>query len=148
MSININAEIVINRSKDDVASFAMDPDNDPTWISGIVEAKTLTDPPFGKGTKVQRVAKFLGRRMEYTPEVIEYDPMGGLVMRTDKPFDMTIRYQFKETDGGTLAGINIQGEGTGFYNLAAPLLSRAVKRNITRDLKTLKKLLESGAEKS
>jgi len=148
MSIDINAEIVINRSKDDVASFAMNPDNDPTWIGGIVKAKTLTAPPFGKGTKVQRVAKFLGRRMEYTPEVVEYDPKSGLVMRTDKPFDMTIRYQFEERDGGTLAGIHIQGEGTGFYNLAAPLLGRAVKRNITRDLKTLKKLLESEADKA
>ena len=148
MSIDVKAEVVINRSKDDVARFAMNPENDPIWIGGIIEAGTQTDPPFGKGTKVKRVAKFMGKRMEYTPEVIEYDAEGLLVMGTDKPFDMTIRYQFEETAGGTLARIQIQGEGRRFYRIAGPILGRMVKRNIAHDLETLKDLLESEVDKS
>ena len=147
MAIDITAEVVINRSRDDVASYATNPDNDPIWIGGIVETKTLTDPPFGKGTRVQRVAKFMGRRMDYTPEVTEYEPNRLVTMRTDKPFDMMIRYQFEETEGGTLARIQIQGEGGGFYKLAGPLLARGVKKNVQGDLERLKILLESGADK-
>ena len=144
MSIDVKAEIVINRSREDVASFAMNSDNDPIWIGGIVESKMLTDSPLGKGTNVSRVAKFLGKRIEYINEIIEYDPAGLLVMRSIKgPFPMTIRYQFEDASGGTLARIHVQGESSGFYKLAAPLLARAVKGNVKNDLETLKDLLES-----
>ena len=147
MALDVQTEIVIGRSRREVAGFAMDPENDPVWIGGIVEAETVTAPPFGKGSRVRRVASFLGRRMEYTPEVTEYVPESRLVMRADRPFAMTIGYEFEDVGGGTRARIRVQGEGTGFYKLAAPLLARMVKRNVSNDLKSLKRLLESGAGK-
>ena len=55
MAIDIKAEVVINRSKEDVTSYAMNPDNDPVWITGIMEARMLTGPPLAKGTTVERV---------------------------------------------------------------------------------------------
>ena len=60
---------------------------------------------------------------------------------------MKVTYEFEEVSGGTLARIRIEGEARGFYKLAGPLMSRVVKRSITTDLKTLKELLESGADK-
>ncbi|MFQ6019364.1 MAG: SRPBCC family protein [Dehalococcoidia bacterium] len=148
MSIDVRAENLINRSRADVASFAMNADNDPIWIGGIMEAKMLTDPPLAKGTKVERIATFLGKRIEYVNEVVEYDPKALLVMRSIKgPFPMTISYEFEEAAGGTLARIRVQGEASGFYKLATPVLSRAVKRSITNDLQALKDLLESEADK-
>ena len=147
MGIDVNAEVVINRSVDDVASYAMNADNDPVWISGIVEAKMLTDPPVTKGTQVERVATFLGKRIEYVLEVVDHDPKTLLVMHSVKgPFPMTVTYQFEGSSDGTVARIRIQGEATGFYRLAGPLLARAVKRSITKDLETLKDLLESASE--
>ena len=149
MGINVKAEVVINRSREDVTRFAMNPDNDPVWISGIREVKMLTEPPLAQGTKVERVATFMGKRIEYVLEVVEYDPKALLAMRSVKgPFPMNVSYEFEEVAGGTLARIRIQGEASGFYKLAAPVMSRAVKRNITNDLKALKELLESSADKS
>ena len=149
MGINVKAEVVINRSREDVTRFAMNPDNDPVWISGIREVKMLTEPPLAQGTKVERVATFMGKRIEYVLEVVEYDPKALLAMRSVKgPFPMNVSYEFEEVAGGTLARIRIQGEASGFYKLAAPVMSRAVKRNITNDLKALKELLESRADKS
>ena len=143
MGVDISAEIFINNPRDEVAAFASDPDNDPTWIGGIVEAKTLTDPPFGVGTKVARVASFLGRKMHYAPEVVEYEPNALVAMSTDQPFPMTIRYEFADVSGGTKMTIRVQGEGGGFYQVAAPLLGMMVKRNVSKDLERLKELLES-----
>lgn len=121
MAIDVKAEVLIGRPRDDVAGFAMDADNDPIWIGGITEARTLTDPPMAKGTKVQRIASFLGKRIEYVNEVVEYDPKSLLVMRSIKgPFPMIITYDFAESDGGALARIRVQGEAGGFYTLAAP----------------------------
>ena len=143
MSIDVSAEIIIDRSKDDVASFVTNPDNDPVWIGGITESEMLNDPPLGQGTKVRRVAKFLGRRMEYVPEVVEYAPSSRLVMRTDKPFDMTIAYEFEDVGRGTRMRVRVQGEGNGFFRFADPLMGPAVRRNVSNDLKALKRLLES-----
>ena len=149
MAINVKAEVLINRSVDEVASYAMHPDNDPVWITGIVEARMLTEPPLAQGTQVQRVAKFLGKRIEYVLEVEEYDPKALLAMRSVKgPFPMKVAYEFEEKSGGTLARIRIQGEASGFYKLAGPVMSRAVKRNITNDLNTLKDLLESHVDET
>ncbi len=144
MDIDVSAEVVINRPRKEVATYVENPENEPVWIGGIVESKLLTDPPVGVGTRVQRVATFMGRRMRYTPEVVEYHPGALLVMSTDSPFPMTISYQFEDAaGGGTVARIRIQGGGAWYYKLAGPLLGLAVRRNITKDLRRLKALLES-----
>ncbi|MFQ5933174.1 MAG: SRPBCC family protein [Dehalococcoidia bacterium] len=148
MSVDVQAEIVINRPRDDVAGYAMNPGNDPIWISGIIEANPLTELPLSIGTRVKRVARFLGKRMDYTLEVVEYDPRAVMVMRTSYPFEMMVSYEFEERGGSTLARIHVQGEGTGFYRLAAPLLSRMVKRSVAKDLEALKRILESETVKS
>ena len=145
MAVDISVQIVINEPREEVAAFASDPDNDPVWIGGIVEAKTLTDPPFGKGTKVARVASFLGRRMEYEPEVVEYEPNALVSMKAESPFPMTIRYEFADAAGGMKMTIRVQGGGSGFYSVAVPLLSMMVRRNVSQDLKRLKEPLESEA---
>ena len=145
MAVDVQVEVLINRPRNEVTSYAMDPGNDPIWISGIVEAKALTDPPMSTGTQVARVAKFMGKRIEYVLEVVEYDPESFLAMKSVKgPFPMEVSYRFQETTGGTLAQIHVQGEASGFYSkIAGPVMSLAVKRNVTKDLKRLKGLLES-----
>ena len=149
MSVDVKAEVVIDRSRDEVARFVMNPDNDPVWIGGIREARMLTQPPLAQGTQVERVATFLGKRIEYVLEVAEYDPKALLAMRSVKaPFPMEVTYQFEEAAGRTLARILIGGEARGFYKLAGPLIALAVKRNITKDLETLKALLESEGDKA
>ena len=149
MAIDIKVEVLIHRSREDVTSYAMNPDNDPVWISGIVEAKMLTDPPLGRGTQVSRVARFLGKRIEYVLEVVDYDPSSLMQMKSVKgPFPMEVFYQFEEADEATLARIRVQGEASGFFRIAGPIMARSVKKNITNDLKALKLLLESGRDQS
>ena len=132
-----------------MSAYAMNPDNDPVWITGIVEAKMLTDPPLAQGTQVERIATFLGKRIEYVLEVAELNPQSLMAMRSIKgPFPMEVDYEFEDAAEGTVARIRVRGEATGFYRIAGPVMSRAVKRNITNDLKTLKDLLESKADLS
>jgi hypothetical protein len=40
--------------------------------------------------------------------------------------------------------IRTEGDASGFYRVAGPLLSRAVKRGLERDLRQLKERLEAG----
>ena len=149
MAIDVKVELLIHRSRENVTTYAMNPDNDPAWISGIVEAKMLTDPPLGLGTQVARVAKFLGRRIEYVLEVVDYDPSSLMHMKSVKgPFPMEVSYQFEEADEATLARIHVQGEASGFFRIASPIMARSVKKSVTNDLRALKQLLESGRDRS
>ena len=143
MAINVTAGVHIARSRDDVAAYVVNPENDAAWIGGIRSARMLTEPPVGVGTRVARVASFMGKRIEYTPEVVTYEQDSLLAMKTDKTFDMSISYEFEDSGDGTIAGIRIQGAGSAFFELAAPLLGPTVKRSIKSDLSNLKAILEA-----
>ena len=145
MAIDVTAEVTISRTREDVSKYAMNPEYDVVWIGGISEAEMLTDPPLREGTQVSRVASFLGRRIDYILEVVRYEPGSSLAMQSIKsPFPLKITYEFEEAKNGTLARIRIEGEASGFYKLAGPLMGRAVKRNIKNDLKTLKGCWSNG----
>ena len=57
---------------------------------------------------------------------------------------MEVTYQFEDARRGTVMRIRNRGDAGGFYKLAQPLLSAAVRRGVSRDLAQLKRLLEAG----
>lgn len=144
MSIDVSAETTIATPLEDVARFAMDPANDPVWIGGITESRALTSGPLEFGSRVARVASFLGKRIEYVNEIDELVPGERLVMHSVAgPFPMRITYEFDAREGGSRARVRIEGDAGGFYSVAAPILRRTVRRSVERDLATLKSLLEA-----
>jgi len=143
MTVDTTARLRINRPHADVADFMRNPDNDPTWIGGIQTARLLTPEPVGVGSHVERVASFLGRKIEYVNEVVELSA-DQLVMRSVRsPFPMRVTYGFAAAGSdATDASVRVEGDPSGLYSLAAPLLNRAVQRTIAGDLRRLKRLLE------
>jgi uncharacterized membrane protein len=143
MATDLRVEQRIERPRAEVAAYVTDWQNDPTWIKALAEVRLLSEPPLRVGSRVLRVAHFLGRRIEYINEVVELEPGTRLVMRSVKaPFPMSVVYEFDEAGEATLMRIRAQGDADGFYRLAAPVLSRAVKRTIAADLRRLKNVLE------
>jgi hypothetical protein len=145
MAIDVTAQTTIASDRERVASYAMDPRNDPIWISGIKEAEPLNELPLEKGSKVRRVASFLGRRIDYVLEVAELEPGTRMLMRSVKsPFPMVVTYSFEDAPGGTRTGIRVEGGEPGpLYRLAGPMMARAVKRSLAKDLRNLKAIMES-----
>ena len=68
MAIDVTAEVHDARSRDDVAAYVVNPDNDAVWIGGVKPAGMQTEPPVDVGARVARVASFMGKRIEYPPE--------------------------------------------------------------------------------
>ena len=142
MDVTVSTEI--HRPPEEVARFAMNPENEPAWIGGVKSARVLSPLPVGVGTQVERVAAFLGKRFSYVLEALEFEPGRKVVMNSVRgPFPMRVTYSFDPSGDGTRVTNRVQGETGGFYRLAGPLMERAVKRSLTRDLATLKRLLES-----
>jgi uncharacterized membrane protein len=144
MAVDVTATETIDRPCDEVAAYLRDPANDTRWIGGIRSARLLSPGPVAIGSQVERVATFLGRRVEYVNEITELTA-DRLAMRSVRsPFPMRVTYGHRDTgDSTTEVSVRVEGDAGRFYALVGPLLGLAVRRSITRDLRNLKQLLEA-----
>jgi hypothetical protein len=146
MPVDVRSEIVIDRPRDEVAAFACDPDNATRWYENIEAVDWRTPPPLAEGTRLAFVARFLGRRLEYTYEVREHVVGERFVMSTSAgPFPMETTYEFADAGvGATRMTLRNRGEPAGFAKATAPLMAPAMRRANGKDLRRLKQLLERG----
>ena len=97
MAVDVVTEIEIARPRAEVAAFACDPDNATRWYENIESVEWRTPPPLAVGTRLEFVARFLGRRLAYTYEVREHVAGERFVMSTAQgPFPMETTYTFEE----------------------------------------------------
>jgi hypothetical protein len=143
MSVDVAPEIVVSRPRAAVAAYMFDPHKDREWTGGVVECRPLTDGLLRKGSRVERVSQFLGRKFGYLVEVTAAEDDRFVHMHVDKPFPMEIRYELEDEGAGTRVRIRAKGEATGFFKLAGPFLSRMVNKSISEDLGRLKARIES-----
>ena len=147
MDVDVQVETTIDRPPAEVSSYAGEPGNAPAWYANIRSVEWRTDPPVRLGSRMDFVAQFLGRRLAYTYEVVDWVSGERLVMRTaDGPFPMETTYTWEPArDGGTRMTLRNRGTPSGFTRIAAPVMERAMRRATTKDLARLKQLLESAA---
>ncbi len=145
MGVDVRVETTIDCAPQTVAAFAGDPSNAPEWYGNIRSVRWQTPPPVAVGSRMDFVAQFLGRRLAYTYEVVELEPVRRLVMRTaDGPFPMETTYTWEPAGvGRTRMTLHNRGDPSSFSRLTAPLLERAMRRATTKDLARLKTILET-----
>ena len=146
MKVDVTTETVIARPRAEVAAYAGDPSNAPSWYANIKAIEWKTTPPIPRvGARMAFVAQFLGKRLEYTYEIVEFVPGERLVMRTSEgPFAMQTTYLWTSTpEGHTRMTLRNSGEPKGFASIAAPLMARAMRRENEKDLARLKAILET-----
>jgi uncharacterized protein YndB with AHSA1/START domain len=146
MTVDVVTEVSISRPRAEVAAFAANPENAPSWYVNIESAEWQSDPPLRVGSRIAFVAHFLGRRLAYSYEITEFVPNERLVMRTaEGPFPMETTYTWESTaQGGTRMTLRNHGRPSGFSRMLAPLMTAAMRRANRGDLMRLKSLLESG----
>ena len=145
MSIDVATEIVIDRPVAIVADYATDPSNAPEWYANIESVRSQTTPPPEVGSRMTFVARFLGRRLEYTYEIVELVPGERIVMRTaEGPFPMETTYPWTAIgDASTRMMLRNRGEPAGFAKVSAPLMAPAMRRANRKDLRAIKAILEA-----
>ena len=145
MSVDAKAEIVIARPREEVASTMFDPKCDKLWIGGLKNVFPLTPGLLKKGSKVNRVGDFLNRRYSANVLVIDAEPNKFVLLSSDEPFEMKVRYERDDTDGGTNVKLRVQSIGENEYKqVPAAIFAKAVSDAANTDLATLQKHLENG----
>lgn len=147
VAVDVSTETVIQRPRDEVASYAGDPGNAPTWYVNIKSIEWASEPRVEVGARMAFVAHFLGKRIAYTYEIVELVAGERLVMRTaEGPFPMETTYTWEALDAGrTRMTLRNRGEPRGFARITAPLMTAAMRRANRKDLARLKALLEGGS---
>lgn len=142
----IQLSVVINRPIEEVFAFHNDPNNDVQWQTGVLESKQTSEGPFGVGTTVNTVIQFLGKRIDTTAEITEYESNEKVRAKATSgpiPFDSTVT--FESVEGGTKLTTEAEIDFGGFYKLAEPIVTRSAKRQFEGSFANLKDILEAGA---
>ena len=143
MPFDVRVEAHVARSPEDVAAYMFDPHHDPDWITGIEHV----DPPAAPidvGTETHRLARFMGRRIDYVLRVIEHIPDRLLVMESvQAPFPMGVTYGVQPDGTGSRVSLRVTGGYGLLMRLAQPIVSRQIRRSLESDLRQLRGRLEA-----
>jgi uncharacterized membrane protein len=136
----------IDRPAKEVFAFLEEVEHNPRWLRGMVSCTWTTPPPVAVGSRYEQVARFLGKQIRTSFEVTEHEP-GRLVTissRQGSSFPLTVA-RLVEPAGEARCRVTetVHSDPSGFYRVAEPLLRLLVRRNIRRDYRGLKTLLES-----
>lgn len=143
--VDVQSEIHIRAPRADVAAYASNPENAPQWYQNIHSARWLSEPPLRVGSMLAFSARFLGRTLDYSYEIVELIPSEKLVMRTSQgPFPMQTTYTWSDAGDGTLMTLRNNGEPKGFTVVASVLMAPMMRRAMRKDLAKLKEILETG----
>ncbi len=143
--VDVVTEIKIARPREEVAAYAADPDNAPSWYENIKRVDWETPPPLQVGSRLAFVARFLGRGLEYTYEVSEHVPGERFAMSTTEGPPMETTYTWEDAPDGTLMMLRNRGDPVGYSKLAARMMASSMRRANRKDLARLKALLEASA---
>ena len=143
--MKFNHSVLIHRPVEKVFEFVAHVENNAQWQSDILELKMTTSGPMQVGSTYRCVNRFMGRRIETE----------GLV--TD--FVRDTKYTIRITSG------DVSGESTLFFEdfeggtrltavghldlihlkLTAMAVRHKIKKQLKKDMRRLKKILENGA---
>lgn len=136
--------IDIERPAADVFDFVADMANNPRWQRGQVRCTWTSEPPIGIGSTYDQEARFLGKTIESSFEVVEFEPGRRIRIVTTSgtmPLDV-VRSVRADGPDRCVVTAEVSGEPQGVIRLAGSLVGRLVRRSVAADYRRLKELLE------
>ena len=135
----------IDQPVDQVFNYVSTPENDPTWVPASLRHEMLSPAPMRVGSITEEDVWFLGRRMRYAWEIMQYEPPSTFALRSiSGPMPATICVLLESLDGARTK-IILVGEVRlrGVYKLMELVMRLMAQRQFGIQLRNLKNLLES-----
>jgi carbon monoxide dehydrogenase subunit G len=101
---------------------------------------------WGSGTRFSETRRLFGREGHTELEVMAFEPPRRLTLRSvHGPVRVSVDHQLEAQGNGTVLHVLAEAESGPMLKLARPVLARQAERELRRDFKRLKELLESGS---
>jgi uncharacterized membrane protein len=134
--------VTVNRPAEEVFAYLADVRNLPEWQGEVIEARPEGEA--GVGARFVEVRSFLGKRMESTIEIVEYEPGRLFTIKViEGPIPFEVRHTLEAHGDSTRVQVVGEGEPGGFFKLAEGLVTRKVQKAAEKDFAKLKQVLES-----
>jgi carbon monoxide dehydrogenase subunit G len=141
--VSIEFSLAVDRPPEEVFAFLTDLEQLPSWQSSVVEVRMASAEPLGVGSRFLDSREFLGRRVEVTLEVTDYDPPRSFAFRGEQPVSVQVRHELEPQNGGTKLSFAANADARAVFKLAERLVARAAERQIKADFANLKRILEA-----
>ena len=135
---------MIYRPVRQVFDFMSAPENDFQWQYGTLAAARVSEGASAIGTFFRSIGHLMGRRVESTFEVTEYEPNKKYGFKSlSGPFHSQTSYTFEIANGSTKINISTQANVFNFFQVDEGILEKKMKKQLKEDLAMLKDLLEA-----
>ena len=149
--MHVTAEIHVRRPPAVVFDFLATHSNHARFIVENVSSKQVSPGPMGLGTRVENVARVMGRSMIEHFEIVEFDPprVIGKASREGSTFETTDRFELRPEGDGTHVTITVTGTPKGVaQRLLLVVLAPVMTRSMQKALGMHKQILESEASEA
>jgi hypothetical protein len=127
-----------------VFDFVTDPEHVKKWKKGLVEIRRISSGPVGASTTEIHVGEFMGRRLEVSREITEYERDRKVRYRTTSGlFPAEGQLTFEDVEGGARLTVVSEAKPRGLFRVLVPTLQWVGKRKLKRDFAALKSVLEA-----
>ena len=141
--INLISNKLIYRPVKQVFDFISIPENDFQWQYGILKSAQISDGGIAVGTFFRSIGHFMGRRIEGTFEVTEYEPNKRYGFKSlSGPLHSQTLFTFELAGGATKVNISTQASATNVFQSDESVLEKKMKKQLKENMELLKDILE------
>jgi hypothetical protein len=137
--------IDISRRPEDVFAYASDFVHFPEWQGGVLSARAEGDAPLAVGSRALVTRRLGPRELPRTEEIAELNPPRAWAVRgIGGPLTAIAKGTIEPLDDGKRSRVTIaiEFEGHGLGKLLVPFVSRQARKQLPRNERKLKELLE------
>ena len=135
--------LVIRRPVEDVFTFVSNYRNSPQWVADAWEHTQVSAGPLGVGTVIRTTGRTMGLRIDATRIITAYELYTKYAFKSEyRQVPLTTTFLFEPIRDGTRLTVMVEGEPSGLFKAATPLVLGMVRQQFEGDLRRLKALLE------
>lgn len=139
---DVERSIWIEQSPEAIWNYLADVSNEPQWRDIMIEARWVSDPPYGVGSTGLNVVKGVG---DWPWKVTEWEE------RRSVGWDVTggrfegshAGYRVAPENAGSLVTLHAQFKSSTFMRFVMPYIRRRMSRQFAAELANLKAILEA-----
>jgi carbon monoxide dehydrogenase subunit G len=148
--MKISTSMVVGCTPHELWPWLDDPEKCKQWMKGLLEVRSTSAGPRGKGSTAVCVIQEGGRPVEYQETFLEYEPERRLKLRIEggrlKTVAIEVDYKLEDLGRSTRLDYELQCElPSAMLKLFSPLMLTFARMQMRRFFKKLKSLAEEGA---
>jgi uncharacterized membrane protein len=145
----VEESVLIPCGAEELFSYLVTAENLPLWDSSVIECRLVGAGPVSVGTRYRGASKIMGRRFDWTTEVIDFEPGVRTTSRSvEGALTFTVSSRLTPAPGGTRLVYRIEAEsglGGAFGRVMDPIVQKAQAKVVRSNLDSLATLIKQQA---